>query len=844
MFMKNAIRLSALFLLLTLCVSSCCRQTPDGEINIDFNKKGPEVSESMYGIFFEEINHSGDGGLYAELVQNRGFEDTSIPEGYKVVGDKIYPPAVCNHLTGALPNENLNFRWSTEEIPAWSMKQIKGSGAKMTLTTEKPLHTATPTALKISLGDAGGRIVVTNSGFWGMNIVKGDKYDLRFYIQNDPAYKGDIEIKLMSNKGAELASERVALKSSGVWNEYLLTIEPVQSDTAATLNFEFEGSGNLLMDYVSLFPQATFNNRPNGLRKDVVKALQDLQPAFIRWPGGCIVEGITLSNRIKWKETLGDPMTRPGVYDTWGYRTTMGFGYHEFLQFSEDMNADGMFVCNVGLGCQGRVGDACPDSELDFFINDALDAIEYAIGDVNTKWGKVRAQNGHPEPFPLKYVEIGNENWGEVYAKRHDIFYKAIKAKYPQLTLISTLGLGGQNSHEKVDMIDPHWYVTPEGFFLNDSIFDRQERGDYKVYVGEYSCNVAVGSGNMLGALGEASYLAGMERNADLVTMTSYAPLLENVNDRVWPVNLIWVDSYRVMGRSSYYVQKMYAENRPDYILNSTLTQPEIPVKVEGKIGLGTWETRAEFKDVVITKADGTVVKVDMNKAADEWKPVAGEWSVKDGAYAQTGAGGMRWSVWEGEEFGNCTIELKAKKTDGGEGFMVFFGVKANDGYMVNIGGWGNSRTAMQKMSSGALGEIPGDVPQQIEADRWYTIKIEVRDGQVLYTCDDDKSLDVKLKRQRRYSVTGFDSKTNEVIVKVVNAEESPYLATINLDGVEVESEGLITTLKADSELDENTMENPMKIAPQQKTYSKFSNSFEYKFEPWSFNILRIKVKK
>ena len=172
-----------------------------------------------------------------------------------------------------------------------------------------------------------------------------------------------------------------------------------------------------------------------------------MRPAFVRWPGGCVVEGITLSNRIKWKETIGDPATRPGVYDTWGYRTTMGFGYHEFLQFCEDIGAEGMFVCNVGLGCQGRAGDACPEEEVDFFINDALDAIDYALGDGTTAWSRKRVENGHPEPFPLKYVEIGNENWGPVYEKRHDKFYKAIKAKYPQLKLISTLGLGGQHRH-------------------------------------------------------------------------------------------------------------------------------------------------------------------------------------------------------------------------------------------------------------------------------------------------------------------------------------------------------------------------------------------------------------
>ncbi len=829
--------------LLALLMSACSTEKPDGTITVDFNAKGADIPTSMYGIFFEEINHSGDGGLYAELVQNRGFEDTSIPEGYRVEGNLLFPPEVHNHLTGQKPAGRHHYRWPTEEIPAWELKQVQGTGASMELTRQQPLHPATPTSLSVNLPGTDSRVTLSNSGFWGMNIVNGENYLLRFYARKDGQYAGKLTVSLVSPEGKILSEDQLTLKGDPGWNEYKMTIQPKDSSHQGKLMFTFEGAGHVWMDYVSLFPENTFMNRPNGLRNDVAKVLQDMKPAFIRWPGGCIVEGISLSNRIQWKQTIGDPMTRPGMYDTWGYRSTMGFGYHEFLQYCEDIHADGMFVCNAGIGCQGRVGDACSEKDLQHFIDEALDAIEYALGDETTEWGKKRVENGHSQPFPLKYVEIGNENWGGVYAKRYDKFYKAIKAKYPDLTLISTLGLGGQKEHEKVDMIDPHWYVAPDMFFMNDKLFDEQPRGDYKIYVGEYACNIGVGGGNLLGALGEAAFLTGMERNSDLVKMASYAPLLENVNDRVWPVNLIWLDSYRVMGRSSYHVQKMYADNRPSYNLNTTITQPRMPVKVNGKIGLGTWETQAEFKDLKITSSDGIITTVDLTKTDLEWTPKAGEWSSKDGMYIQTGTGSQRWTTWDKTKFNQCTIEFKARKISGNEGFFLYFGVENEDGYTLNIGGWGNRKTAFEKMNNGGLSQMTGEVAQHIEEGRWYDFQVVLADSMFTYYCDGQKMLEMPVIREQRYSIAGFDTTTNEIIVKVINAESVPFKTTIDLKNVQVESSGKIITLSSVSELDENDLDHPDKVIPVEKTYDKFKSSFSYTFEPWSFNIMRIKVK-
>lgn len=827
-----------------LLVSGGCTpdEEPEATIRIDLARRGADIPASMYGIFFEEINHAGDGGLYAELIQNRGFEDSSVPEGYTVKGDRIFPPTDrANHLTGARPHPDLSFRWNPDPIPAWRFEQLEGSGASAELTREYPLNEASPTALKVTLPEK-GRISLSNCGFWGMNIEKRKGYYLRMNTSNGNRFEGRAILKLVAEDGTELCNRPLAIDPDRTWCEYTGQLTATGSDPHARFVIELEGTGTLLLDYVSLFPE-TFRNRINGLRNDIAQTLEALHPAFVRWPGGCIVEGIDLSNRIEWKKTIGDPKNRPGIYDTWGYRATMGFGYHEFLQFCEDIGAAGMFVCNAGIGCQGRVGDACREEDLDAFIQDALDAIDYALGDGTTEWSRKRVENGHPEPFPLQYVEIGNENWGPIYEKRYDRFYRAIKAKYPRLTLISTLGLGGQHRHERVDMIDPHWYVAPEFFLSSSRLFDQQERGGYAVYVGEYAVNQQVGGGNLLGALAEAAFLSGMERNSDLVKMASYAPLLENVNDRVWPTNLIWFDSHRVMGRSSYHVQKMYAENRPDYNTATEFEQPRNGVQVSGRIGLGGWNTDNEYRELKVTLPDGRVIEADMERG---WTPKGGTWSAADGTLSQEGPGVMRWSIWDSpEEFSDCSISVKARKKSGDEGFILYFGMQGETGYVLNIGGWGNQATAFQHMVGADMPQIPNNIAQQVETGRWYDIRIDIHGDSFTYSLDGKRMLEARIEQSRQYVVSGYDETTGEEVIKFVNATEKPFTARIELAGAEsVGRTGKAIVLTSGDPSDENSLDNPEKVVPEERVYKGFSDRFTYTFDPWSFTVLRIKVQK
>lgn len=827
-------------LLLGACSSGIA---PKEELVINMQEKGAEVSPTMYGIFFEEINHAGDGGLYAELVNNRSFEELEMPEGYHAEGNVLHPKEVCSHTTGKVVNAT--FRWTTEQVPGWNLK-ADGTVAEMNLTKENPKFSTAPNNLKITIKDASTPVRLINNGYWGMNLVKDNPYLLRTIIRAASDYKGKVTVLLLSDKDEVLASAPIEVVADGQWKDANQKIQPAATSPKGKLALEFDSPGTIYLDYVSLFPENTFRNHPNGLRNDVAEMLAGLQPTFVRWPGGCVVEGISLENRFEWKKTLGDPAARPGEYSTWGYRCSYGFGYYEMLQFCEDIQAKAMFVCNVGLGCQYRMGDASPESRIAYYLDDCMDAIEYAIGDVKTEWGAKRAEQGHPEPFPLQYVEIGNENFGAEYDKRFDIFYKAIKEKYPELILISNHGLGGTGNIIKTDMIDPHWYVAPDFFFKNTTIFDNHPRGKYDVYVGEYACNSNVGTGNHRAALSEAAFISGMERNGDLVKMTSYAPLLENRNDRVWPVNLIWLDTDQVLGRSSYYVQKMAAENRPTYNLKSNITMgtPSALEYNKGCFGFGSWNTQVEFKDVKLTQ-DGKPVAVDLGKVAADQK---GTWKLENGVLSQTSSEEPSRYIIDGFSGNQFTLECKVRKTGGQEGFLAYFGLSEDNktGYVYNVAGWNNQTTAIEAVADGrTAGVVSKRTEQTLDTDKWYDVKITVApDKSELYM---DGKLILAYSPETaplQFFSSGYDEATGEMIIKVVNAEAEAYPLRIRLEGVNtIEKEGKVITLTSNSDLDENSFDEPKKIYPQESQFKGFGKSFDYNFKPFSYTIMRVKAK-
>jgi alpha-L-arabinofuranosidase len=839
-------------LLCCLAVLTACKSVQETNIKIDLSKKGSEIPVSMYGVFFEEINHAGEGGLYAEMIRNRGFEDQVLVPGCKLENGFLIPPQQPGYVTGT--NNHWNMQWDSASHRGWTVEIPTDAKATFEITDRFPLNSSGPHSMQIDLFElpSGNCARLVNDGFWGIAVKEGESYNLRFYVRVDPSYSGSLTAQIVSMDKTVLAQHEFVVEKRGSWVEYKGQLVAGKTDLKAHFVLEFNHTGKLWVDYVSLFPSKTFMNRPNGLRSDVAQMLANLKPAFIRWPGGCIVEGLCLENRVQWKETLGDPMQRPGVFDLWGYRNSYGFGYYEYLQFCEDIGSSAMYVCNVGLSCEYRSGTYCREEEVKKYLMDAQDAIEYALGDSTSTWGAKRAKAGHPAPFPLKYVEIGNENHGPIYDERFKQFYTSLKSAYPQVTFISNHGFNFNEIRDlgiKTDMVDPHFYVAPDWFFDNDSLFDKLKvRDEYKVYVGEYACNNGVGAGNMLAALSEAAFITGMERNSDLVKMCSYAPLLENSNDRNWPVNLIWLNNNQVIGRSSYYVQSMCAGNRPD--VNLATSYKLAPKKTDGcrfagGIGLGSWNTSVSFQDLVVTQQRKTKYYSKFVSKSTDWKSEKGVWEMKAGQYHQTNTDHPALSFAPETSFDTCTIELMARKDGGTEGFLILFGAKdAKSFYQLNIGGWSNTSLCLQQIGQGGDRVISSQIPFSVDTGKWYKIKLVVGSDWVTCFVNGKLILNYKLvEKQHRYVISGYDRKNGEIVVKVVNAEPDVFSPTISIENSGTISPiGNVISLSSPSEKEENSFEEPLRISPKESVYSGFSKKFNMEFQPWSFTILRIKA--
>ncbi len=531
-------------------------ETPS--IVIDAAAARVKTSPDLYGIFYEEISRAGEGGISAELVQNRDFEATNLPEGWTQEGRDIY----------TAKGRHYNQWWdSNNPALAWSLVADGGAEGSISLVKENPLNERNPYSLKLTSTKTGKRDGVANSGFWGMNIQQGESYDLSFYARTEGSRTTTLNISLENEDGSSVAASGKVENVGGAWKEYKLALTANATNSKARLVITQAAEGTIWLDVVSLYPRKTFKG--HGLRTDLCEMLAALKPSFMRFPGGCVVEGASLSSRWNWKETIGDKTQRRGLYNVWGYFNTYSLGYHELLQLCEDLNADAMYVCNVGMSCNARQpSEYVQGEELQPMVQDALNALEYAMGPVTSTWGAKRAANGHPEPFKIKYIEIGNENGGQIYQENYRVFYDAIKAKYPDIITIADERI----PNAKVEIVDEHFYVNPSRFFGMANQYDRTDRNGPKIYVGEYAVNSGVGNGNLQGALAEAVFMMNMEKNSDIVTMSSYAPLFENINSREWEVNLIRFDNSRVIGRTSYEVQKLFSENKPDQVLKTEVS--------------------------------------------------------------------------------------------------------------------------------------------------------------------------------------------------------------------------------------------------------------------------------
>ena len=547
--MKYKSNLTALLLAGTFFTAGA--QQPE-VIVVNAAKSEGKVSPTMWGVFFEDINMGADGGIYAEMVKNRSFE-------------------------------------FLKPLMGWSVKGTKIGEGDLLVQNRQGANLANPRYLRATIkGAAKGEAGISNEGFkGGMGVKKGLKYDFSLlYRQQSPGITLHVELLDEGNKVLAAGSMKPA-DASGQWKSQELSFIADATAAKAKLNIWFEGDGVLDMDMISLFPADTWKGRKKGMRRDMIQMLADMKPGFIRFPGGCIVEGIDLANRYQWKKTIGPIEERQLIMNRWNvefdhrpapdYFQTFGLGFFEYFQLAEDIGAEALPILNCGMACQFNTAEVVSLDQLDPYIQDALDLIEFANGDAASEWGKVRASMGHAKPFNMKYLGVGNENWGPQYIERAKAFQQAIKAKYPEINLIFSSGTGPDNDEfryldkelrgMKADIIDEHYYRSPEWFLKNAARYDHYDRQGAKIFAGEYAAHIkgnAIGSSRNIwqAALAEAAFMTGLERNAAVVNMASYAPLFANTEGWQWAPDLIWVDNMNIYGTPNYHVQKLFSTNK------------------------------------------------------------------------------------------------------------------------------------------------------------------------------------------------------------------------------------------------------------------------------------------
>ena len=767
-------------------------------LTVTADKPGHAISPTLYGIFFEDINCSADGGLYAEMVRNRSFEDSDAPDHWQV---------------------------------------FRGQPGAIDLAVESshPVSPGNPHYLKVEVKSAaGGRVGIANSGFWGMALTKGETYEVSFFARGEDGFAGPLTVSLENGDGRIYAEAKTTLAKE--WKTCRFKLIPNESDAQARLTLTTVNPGTFSVDMVSVFPTKTWKNRPNGLRRDLAGMLEGLKPSFVRFPGGCWVEGDTMNLAYRWKQTVGDPSERRTQYNIWQYHATHGIGYHEYLQMCEDLGAEPLFVINCGMSHK----EVVPLDKMPEFVQDALDAIEYANGPVSSKWGGLRARNHHPAPFHLRYMEIGNENGGPPYQERYALFYDAIRAKYPEMHLIAN-EWGGRPSNRPVEIVDEHYYSTPEFFMQNVERYDSYDRAGRKVYVGEYAVTQGCGQGNLRAAVGEAAFMTGLERNSDVVLMASYAPLFANVNYKKWNPDLIDFDSSRVYGLPSYYVQKMFSENRGEVILPVEVTSPEVLAAAKsGAVGVGTWRTEAEFKDLKVTQDGQTLFESNFASGTEGWRLHGGNWAAAQGVLHQGDlaenvrafAGDKHWS--------NYIYSLKARKVSGAEGFLIPFLVQDEDAKAWwNIGGWNNTRHAIEMD-----GVFADGVAGHIETNRWYDVRIELSDARIKCFLDGTLIHDIAYPRSKAlYAVASRAKDGREIILKVVNGSAQAQDTELKIKGAALGGTGKAIVLSSEHPEDENSLDRPDSVSPKTRALALQGAELHYDFPANSVTVLRLPLR-
>lgn len=810
----------------------------EGLLAIDGDATTIDISEDLYGIFYEDINYAADGGLYAELVRNRSFEFNS--------------------------SDNSSFTGMT----GWeTVARGAGAGTLATVVTDaNRLNDTNRYYLRLAATGAGGGI--RNASYnSGVAVEAGKKYDFSVWARTTAAQDLTVRVEDVAGTGV-LASGTVAVDGSDTWKQYTVTLTAQQTTDAGRLAVLAGAAGTLRLDMVSLFPQDTWVGPVNGrsvLRKDLAEKIEALNPSFVRFPGGCVTNVGTFKSyeesgyvdrrrTYQWKETIGPVEERATNWNFWGYNQSYGIGYLEYFELAEDLGATPLPVLSVGAnGCGSTIPEMKDDASIQRWVQDTLDLIEFANGDVDTQWGAVRAELGHPEPFGMRYIGLGNEENTTTFEANFPKFRDAIVARYPDIEIISNSGpddtgsrfdtLWAFNRAQKVDLVDEHYYNDPDWFLTNNDRYDSYDREGPAVFLGEYASK-----GNTLwNALAEASYMTAIERNSDVVRLASYAPLLANESYVQWSPDAIWYDNDESWGSVNYWVQQLFGTNKGDQVVPSTyeVSADAVP-DLTGGVFLSTWSTAADYDDVVVTDNDtDEVLFSDDFTDASQWSPQTGTWAVTDGKYRQsstsvTDARSIVTGAYS-KDWDNYTLELKGTKVSGSEGFLVGFAATgSNSYYWWNLGGWNNTRQALQKAAGGSANEVAAVENSTIVTGQEYDLKVVVQgrhielylDGELQMQYDDEVSADV-------YQVVTRDISTGDIVVKVVNTSDTARRTRITTSDVDVADEAQVIEIVGQPG-DTNTKADPDKLVPVERTVTGVSQDFAYDFPAYSITFLRL----
>jgi alpha-L-arabinofuranosidase len=791
-----------------------------GRLTVKVDQPGVAIGPMHFGLMTEEINHSYDGGLYAELVRNRTFKDD---------------PKTPAH---------------------WSVVADPGAGGTIALDGDDPVNaTALTTSLRLDIVTAGPdqRVGVANEGYWGIPVTPKTQYRASFYARTGGGFDGPLTVAIESNDGKTTAASASTPAVGAKWQKYTVTLKTGDvkpSKDNRLVIFATEKTGKVWLSLVSLFPP-TYNDRPNGNRIDLMQKLADLRPAFLRLPGGNYLEGNTIEERFAWKQTIHGLEDRPGHRCPWGYRSSDGLGLLEFLEWCEDLKCEPVLAVYAGYSLRGERVE--PGEKLRPFVQEALDEIEYATGGEETTGGKERAKDGHKEPFKIHYVEVGNEDAFDrsgSYDARFAQFYDAVKAKYPDLQVIATAPVKSR----KPDVLDEHFYRSARAMERDVRHYDKYDRGGPKIFVGEWATRDGNVTPSLNAALGDAAWMIGMERNADLVIMHCYAPLLVNVSPgaKQWDTDLIGYDAQGSFGSASYYAQKMFSENRGDRVLPVDLVQQAIPEgglpNPQGGVGVGTWRTQAEFKDLKVTRGDKVLYQSDFAKGLRGWRRGPGEWKTEDGALRQSGDREDCLITTGSEDWTDYTLSLKARKLDGAEGFLVAVHLQDPGNCAVwHVGGSDNTRAALEFVRDGKKESPDKGAPVTVEAGRWYDIRVEV-EGKKVRCFLDDKLVSEGTSPPAAplgpvFAGASRVEGTGEVVLKVVNTSSDAQKLQVDLQGVQEVAKGATAEVLSGQPGDVNTLTEPKKVAPRRVKIEEAGPKFVHEFPPYSVSVIRLKAK-